>query len=132
VKAQLKETAARDVQELLPHLESRAAEYAQDSIALLAKRADSEAKAMREILEIQQKHIGDRITKYDSTDQLRLDLEPEEERRQRESDRRYWGKRLTALENELNTEPERIRSQYEVKAQRVQPVGLVYLWPIAG
>ena len=35
VKAQLKEAAARDVQELLPHLESRAAEYATDAIALL-------------------------------------------------------------------------------------------------
>jgi SNF2 family DNA or RNA helicase len=132
VKAQLKEAAARDVQELLPHLESRAAEYATDAIALLAKRADVEAKAMREILEIQQKHIGSTITKYDETDQLRLGFDNEEERRQLESNRRYWGKRLTELGNELDTEPERIRSQYEVKAQRVQPVGLVYLWPIAG
>jgi hypothetical protein len=132
VKAQLKEAAARDVQELLPHLESRAAEYATGAIALLAKRADVEAKAMREILEIQQKHIGSTITKYDETDQLRLGFDNEEERRQLESNRRYWGKRLTELDNELDTEPERIRSQYEVKAQRVQPVGLVYLWPIAG
>jgi superfamily II DNA/RNA helicase len=132
VKTQLKEDAARDVQELLPHLESRAAEYATDAIALLAKRADAEAKAMREILEIQQKHIGSTITKYDETDQLRLGFDNEEERRQLESNRRYWGKRLTELENELDTEPERIRSQYEVKARRIQPVGLVYLWPIAG
>lgn len=132
VKAQLKDAAARDVDELLRHLETRAAEYANDAVALLAKRADSEAKAMREILEIQQKHIGERVTKYDGVEQLRLDLEPEEERRQRESDRRYWGKRLSDLSNELNSEPERIRSQYEVKARRVQPVGLVYLWPIAG
>jgi hypothetical protein len=132
VKGQLKESAPRDVRELLPHLESRAAEYAKDAIALLAKRADAEAKAMREILEIQQKHLEDTITKYDRTDQLRLGFDNDEERRQLESNRRYWGKRMTELGNELNTEPERIRTQYDVRAQRVQPVGLVYLWPIAG
>ncbi len=30
------------------------------------------------------------------------------------------------------TEPERIRALYEVKAQRIEPVGLVYLWPVSG
>jgi hypothetical protein len=132
VKGQLKESAARDVQELLPHLESRATEYAKDAIALLAKRAEAEAKAMKEILEIQQKHLESTITKYDNTAQLRLDFENQEELRQLESNRRYWGKRMTELGDELNTEPERIRTQYDVRAQRIQPVGLVYLWPIAG
>ncbi len=36
------------------------------------------------------------------------------------------------LIGELATEPERIRSIYEVKAQRIEPVGLVYLWPVTG
>ena len=26
----------------------------------------------------------------------------------------------------------RIRALYEVKAQRIEPVGLVYLWPVTG
>ena len=132
VKGQLKESASRDVKELLPHLELRAAEYAKDAIALLANRAQAEAKAMREILEMQQEHLEETITKYDNTAQLRLDFENQEELRQLESNRRYWGKRMTELGNELNTEPERIRTQYDVRAQRIQPVGLVYLWPIAG
>jgi hypothetical protein len=54
---------------------------------------------------------------------------PDEEKRQLESNRRYWSKRLIDLQSELTTEPERIRALYEVRAQRIEPVGLVYLWP---
>ena len=56
----------------------------------------------------------------------------EDELRQLESNRRYWDKRLTALETELRTEPDRIRELYDVKATRIEPVGLVYLWPVTG
>ena len=132
IKEQLKAAAARDVQELLPHLETRAEEYAKVAVELLSKRAETEAKDMRGILETQQKHLEDTIIKYDRNAQLRLEFDNQEERRQLESNRRYWDKRLAQLENELETEPERIRNQYVVRAQRVQPVGLVYLWPIAG
>ena len=41
-------------------------------------------------------------------------------------------KRLTAIDGELATEPERIRNLYQVKASRIEPVGLVYLWPVTG
>jgi len=56
----------------------------------------------------------------------------EDERRQLEDNKRYWTKRLGMLEQELQTEPERIRDIYQVKAQRIEPVGLVYLWPGSG
>ena len=46
--------------------------------------------------------------------------------------KRYWGQRLTAIDDELRTEPDRIRDLYDVRAQRIEPVGLIYLWPIAG
>ena len=36
------------------------------------------------------------------------------------------------LEKELNSEPERIREIYQVKAKRIEPVGLVFLWPVTG
>ena len=58
-------------------------------------------------------------------------MEPEEAR-QLEANRRHWQPRLAAIETELTTEPERIRELYRVKAQRVEPVGLVYLWPVTG
>ena len=56
----------------------------------------------------------------------------EDELRQLEANKRYWAKRLAMIDAELETEPTRIRELYEVKAKRIEPVGLVYLWPVTG
>jgi len=56
----------------------------------------------------------------------------QEEMRQLESDRRNWARRLADIERELTAEPDRIRAVYGVQAERVEPVGLVYLWPVTG
>ena len=53
----------------------------------------------------------------------------DDERRQLESDMRSWRTRLQQFDRDLEREPRRIREFYEVRAQRVEPVGLVYLWP---
>jgi hypothetical protein len=105
------------------------AEYARDAITKLERRAEVESKAMREILESQKKHLSEIVVKSDKIDQLHLFNE--QEQRQLDSNRRYWAKRLSELDGEMKTEPDRIRSLYEVRAQRVEPVGLVYLWPIS-
>jgi hypothetical protein len=42
------------------------------------------------------------------------------------------GKRLEAFDAELRTEPDRIREIYAVRARRIEPVGVVYLWPVTG
>src|SRR5207245_8615888 len=99
---------------------------------LLIDRRAAEAKAMREILETQRKHITDAVAQHSKTDvQLRLGF-AEDELRQLESNRRYWDKRLQRLDDELKTEPDRIRDLYQVKATRIEPVALVYLWPETG
>jgi hypothetical protein len=36
------------------------------------------------------------------------------------------------IEQELKTEPQRIADLYQVKATRIEPVGLIYLWPVTG
>jgi superfamily II DNA or RNA helicase len=128
VLRQLQECAPRDVRELLPHLAARGVEYAKDAITKLEKRAESESKAMREILESQKKHLSETVTKHEKIDQFHLF--DEQEQRQLDSNRRYWAKRLSELDGEMRTEPDRIRNLYDVRAQRVEPVGLVYLWPI--
>jgi len=133
VTSQLQAAAPQDVQELLPHLQSRGEEYAADATRKLQHRGRTEADAMREILETQQKHISATVAKISKMDsrQLLLDFgDHEDERRQLEADKRYWNKRLDMLKEELKTEPERIREVYEVKATRIEPVGLVYLWPV--
>jgi hypothetical protein len=130
----LRATAARDIDELLPHLQTRGEEYAKDAIKKLNTRGDAEAKAMREVLELQKKRISDTSRKYEEEDPKKLaTLFPDhDEMRQLESNRRHWTKRLSLIDQELAAEPKRIRELYDVKATRIEPVGLVYLWPAAG
>jgi len=133
VVRQLQAAAPGDVRELLPHLEARGSEYIQDAEARLEKRAEAEAKAMLEILETQKKHLDETVARYEQPEaQLKFQEFNEEERRQLEANQRYWAKRLIALGGELRTEPDRIRGLYEVRAQRIEPIGLVYLWPVTG
>ena len=129
IRRQLLESVTRDIQDLLPHLETRAREYEQDARTALGKRAAAEAKAMREILDLQQTHLLATMSAHDKSLQLLLDFN-DDERRQKEHDRRYWETRLGELHRERETEPERIHALYEVKARRVEPIGLVYLWPV--
>jgi hypothetical protein len=42
---------------------------------------------------------------------------------------RSWRTRLEQFDRDLEREPQRIREFYEVRAKRIEPVGLVYLWP---
>jgi len=77
----------------------------------------------------------ERIAKADAEfdpNQLLLPGIAEGERRERDADRRHWRNRLARLESEIRDEPERIRASYNVHAHRLEPVGLVYLWPSSG
>jgi septum formation topological specificity factor MinE len=134
VRKLLQESATRDVQELLLHLQTRGEEYAVDAERKLLARSEAEAKAMREILETQKKHIAATVAKHskDDPNQLRFQFANQEELRQLEANKRYWTKRLAMIDEELETEPARIREIYQVKAKRIEPVGLVYLWPVTG
>ncbi|HKM54142.1 MAG TPA: SNF2-related protein [Isosphaeraceae bacterium] len=130
IQEKLRIAAARDITELLPHLEKRGRELAEGARLSLAERAEQEATAMRTILEEQKTRVAETATKYKDA-QLLLDFN-DDEQRQLESNKRHWEKRLNAIDHELATEPARIRSIYEVKAQRIEPIGLVYLWPVTG
>ena len=136
VLKQLQGCAPRDVQELLPHLTARGEEYAKDAEKKLRDRGEAEAKAMRDILETQQRHIAETAAKYERGDSRVRYLpgfpDNEDELRQLEANKRYWAKRLVSLQQELQTEPDRIRELYQIKATRIEPVGLVYLWPVTG
>ena len=57
--------------------------------------------------------------------------EDAEEARQLGEDSRYWKVRLSAIERELADEPDRIRRSYNVRATRIEAVGVVYLWPLS-
>jgi hypothetical protein len=88
---------------------------------------------MSEILALQKKRVQETAAKYGSG-QMEFEFGDytADEIRQLESNKRHWEKRLAAIDRELKTEPERIKAVYDVKAQRIEPVGLVYLWPVTG
>ena len=136
-----------------------AAQQAQAAAAeLLKRRGDTEAAALKEVLRAQRKRINATVRQR-NRDLARLDrqaaaadptalipgLEEQlevpaldlqkltsQERKQLAADQKHWQRRLDAIEAELATEPKRIQESYRVITHRLEPAGLVYLWPISG
>ena len=129
VRERLAVAATVDIGDLLPHLERRASHLAEQATRRLAERSDAERRNMTELLEHQRRRIAEAADKDDR--QVTLNFN-DAERHQREADRRAWDRRLAAIETELDTEPRRIADTYTVRAVRVDPIGLVYLWPRTG
>ncbi len=129
VAGRLKSSFGRDIEELLPHLEQRGQEAKADAESKLKKRGDDEAESIRRVLDDQKRRVLNELGRYDQT-QLLLSLDLE--KRQLESNRRYWDKWLANVEGDLQREPERVRKFYEVASFRIEPVGLAYLWPVSG
>jgi hypothetical protein len=127
VTSQLREAAAEDVSQLWPHLQERSRKIEEKARVALQNRGNEEAEAMLRILETQRKQIE---TKQRADAQLVFESMTEENRRQREAEHRFQTDRLNRLPEELAKEPDRIKAIYQVQATRVEPVGLVYLWPV--
>jgi superfamily II DNA or RNA helicase len=130
VLAGLRASIERDMSELRPHLEARGATLAAEAEEKLLARGEREASDMVQILIGQRDQIQARIQDLEKP-QLRLDFN-EVEKRQLEADRLHWNRRLAGIQEELKREPERIRSVYVVRARRIEPVGIIYLWPRSG
>jgi hypothetical protein len=136
----LRHTVERDIADLRPHLEARAAESENEAKADLAQNGRREAEAMAELLErqIDKVRVGMR-TKQPPAPPEQIDLfgpsqeeirkQAEREMRQFEADRRSWDGKLLRLQRDLDSEPEKVRLGYGVHARRLEPIGLVYLWP---
>ena len=125
-------SAAQDIEELRPQLEPRAKELEERATELLADRGDREAKELHETLLKQRKRVKAELERHEAeAHQLALDLDADD-RRQLQANKRAWKLRLDQFERDLKTEPQRIRDFYRVRASRVEPVGLVYLWPETG
>lgn len=129
IRKKLLDAAARDIGELLPRLEPRAEEWAEAAVKKLRERGETEARALRETLEGQRERVREELAKYDREGPRQALLFDEDERRQLEADARSWRGRLKQFDRDLEAEPGRIRDFYVVKAKRIEPVGLVYLWP---
>ena len=129
VQQRLLAAAQQDISELRPQLKPRARELASRAQEQLRARGEREGRDLRRVLERQQDRVSKELARHESESaQLTLGFS-DDERRQLESDMRSWKVRLKQFSRDLEEEPNRIRNFYNVRATRIEPVGLVYLWP---
>ncbi len=130
VSARLLAAIPTDIEQLLPHLESRGLEAKETAETKLTERGRAESAAMRKVLEEQRKRV-ERELGRSPDDQLFLSFN-DEEKRQLRANRRYWERWLKNVEGDLEHEPQRILDFYHTASHRIEPVGLAYLWPVTG
>jgi len=133
VQRNILRSAPTDVTELLPHLQARCELVASKAIAKLDERGQREAREMVEILEGQRKRIERELTKVEDPQQaLEFKGFDDQEWRQLRDNAKFWRRRLDAIPRETELEPKRILRSYAVRATRIEPVGIAYLWPVTG
>jgi superfamily II DNA or RNA helicase len=131
IQERLRESAARDIEELLPHLEPRAQELGREATERLRERGEREARELLQVLESQKKRVAAELRRYgDNPEQLELKLDyAPEEQREFEANVRSWRRRVEQFDRDAVEEPGRVRAFYDVVKERIEPIGLVYLWP---
>ena len=131
VQRRLLDAAPRDIDELLRHLEPRADESARAAADALRERGERESKLLHQTLERQRGRVLEEIERHRREfGQIAMDFGDDRNARQQlEADMRHWERRLAQFDTDLEREPERIRRFYDIQRTRMEPVGLVYLWP---
>ena len=118
--------AAQDAADLEAELRSRAEAHKNEAIKDLTALGEIEAKSLQRLLEDQRT----RVSKADAEpDDAQLTLFVDAEAEQRRRDRRHWKTKLERLTADIAQEPNRVRRSYSVVADRLETIGLVYLWP---
>ncbi len=123
----LRASAARDASDLEPELRRRAEVRREEATRALVVVGAEEAEALRKLLFNQRERIAKREAAFDDR-QLSLEFDKAEAEQVRR-DRRRWQLKYERLTREVATEPERVRRSYAVVADRLELLGLVYLWP---
>lgn len=126
IQTRLAQTASADFAQLWQHIKDEADSRAHAAKQKLTQRGAAEAEALRQILRAQ------RVAISEALDARQLSLFDEysvDEKKQWENDKQHMQGRLHAIERELESEPAEIEALYRVSLQRLEPVGLVYLWP---
>ena len=128
VAATLAAAAPEDFAALWPEIQVEADAVAHEAGAKLDARARAESAALTRLLEEQRAAIGAELARRRQLGFEWSDAE-RDQRDQYEADEAHMAQRLAAIDRELDTEPAQIRSLYQVALRRLEPVGLVYLWP---
>lgn len=124
--------AGKDAADLDPELRRRAAELKVQAAVKLTERGAQEADDLRRLIAAQRDRIA-KAAEMPEDQQMKL-FDDAEQRRAEEvaqlrRDRQHWARKLAALDGQIDAEPARVRDSYAVRADRVDIVGLLYLWP---
>ena len=129
VRSRLLESAPLDIKELQERLEQRASEAAKEAENRLVERGQVEEQKLAATLREQRQRVLAELAKQTEAGvQIGLQFS-EEEKVQIEANVRVWRRRIEAFDRDIEAEPSRVRELYRVTTRRVEPVGLVYLWP---
>lgn len=129
VQDRLRAAAVGDFAALWDPVESEANRRAYAADNLLAARGDKEAADLRRLLEAQRGAIGETLAGRQIPLFGEVDEKEREQRDQYERDKRHMEGRLARLDHEIEAEPGQLRDLYRVVSRRLEPVGMVYLWP---
>jgi hypothetical protein len=114
---------------LWPQLKDEADAAALDAEQKLTSRGAREADALRSILRRQKSAIEAVL----GGSQLKLEFgqseSEQQQAKQREQDLAHLRRRLDGIASEMEREPQELAGLYAVKLRRLEPVGLVFLWP---
>ncbi len=113
---------------LWPHISDEAESRAHEAERKLRERGSTESVALRKILLAQRGKIRDTLGERSQLQIVFGDKEVAQQE-QFEQDKKHMERRLTAIDNEIETEPQQIEELYQVAVRRLEPVGLVFLWP---
>ena len=124
------DTAPQLFGQLWSHVEADADARAQEALLDLERRGLEEADQLEQILRLQREAIEKQLQlKPEQQQAFDFDKLTKGERKQVEADRAYMELRLQAIDREIQEEPEDLKSLYHVSLRRLEPVGLVVLWP---
>ncbi len=115
-----------DIAKLWPLLQTQAQDEATELVRLLDDRGAREADRLVGILRAQQSKIRSTLGRDEAAG---AGTQESASARQRRLDRDHMQARLQSLEEDLKTEPDKLRRHYAVLTQRIEAVGLIYLVP---
>ncbi len=127
-KGSAREWAEGHFSELWPHVQAEADALSHTVEQKLKRRGEAEASDLKKIIEGQ---IAFAKSKLNAQLEIQFKESERIQEQQYEADREYLKGRKETLANELEKEPQVVRENYEVLRTRLQPVGLVYLWPVS-
>lgn len=131
VQQKLVASAPTTFQALWKPIRDEADALAHDLKRKLAERGASEAKALADLIDTQRESILAELARRDqqlTLGEVAAEFSPEE-KRQYESEELHMRARLKTIDNERKDEPNQVQDLYKVSLLRLEPVGLVFLWP---